>query len=138
MLGGTISNLVPNRPNGKTQTSQLFLIVVLEDRLNKSDIEKVVWKFWAMYQCILNVSLWNEWSKVTYSQEHGSPIVKALSFKSLNRISATIFGEFIQFEQDSKLSRPRTLWWEYLVFRWRQNLYFSFTYIFPLVLLFIS
>ena len=29
-----------------------------------------------MYQCILNVPLWNDWSKVTYSQVHGSPVLK--------------------------------------------------------------
>ena len=44
-----------------------------------------------MYQCILNVPLWNDWSKVTYSQVHGSPVLKALSFKSLSWISATTF-----------------------------------------------
>ena len=32
-----------------------------------------------MYQCILNVPLWNDWSKVTYSQVHGPPVRKALS-----------------------------------------------------------
>ena len=42
-----------------------------------------------MCQCILNVSLWNDWSKVTYSQVHGFPVLKALSFKNLNWISAT-------------------------------------------------
>ena len=29
-----------------------------------------------MYQCILNVPLRNDWSKVTYSQVHGSPVLK--------------------------------------------------------------
>ena len=36
-----------------------------------------------MYQCILNVlnvSLWNDWSKLTYSQVHGSPVLKALYY----------------------------------------------------------
>ena len=60
-----------------------------------------------MYQCILNVILWNDWSKVTHSQVHGSPVLKALSFKSFNWICATIFAELIQFGQDQKLKRPR-------------------------------
>ena len=29
-----------------------------------------------MYQCILNVPLLNDWRKVTYSQVHGSPLLK--------------------------------------------------------------
>ena len=57
-----------------------------------------------MYQCIiLNVPLWNDWSKVTYLQVHGSSVLKALSFKSLNWISMTKFSELIQFLQDPKL-----------------------------------
>ena len=72
-------------------------MAVLEERLNKTNIRKVGWKFWAMYQCILNVPLWNDWSKVTYSQVHGSPVLKALSFESLFWISATTFAELIQF-----------------------------------------
>ena len=35
-----------------------------------------------MYQCILNVPLWNDWSKVTHSQVHGSPVLKAFLFQS--------------------------------------------------------
>ena len=61
-----------------------------------------------MYQCILNVPLGNAWSKVTYSQLHGSPLLKALSLKSLSWISARTSEEFIQFGQNRKLSRPRT------------------------------
>ena len=34
-----------------------------------------------MHQCILNVPLWNDWSKVTYSQVHGSPVFKAFHSK---------------------------------------------------------
>ena len=33
-----------------------------------------------MYQCILNVPLRNDWSKVTYSEVHGSPVLKALVY----------------------------------------------------------
>ena len=50
-----------------------------------------------MYQCILNVPLWNDWSKVTYSQVQGYPVLKALSFEGLFWISATTFAELIQF-----------------------------------------
>ena len=53
-------------------------IAVLEDRLKKTDMQKVGEKFWAMYQCILNITLWNDWSKVTYSQAHGYAVLKAL------------------------------------------------------------
>ena len=35
-----------------------------------------------MYQCILNVPLWNDWSKVTYSQVHGSPVLTTLLLQS--------------------------------------------------------
>ena len=58
-----------------------------------------------MYQCMLNVPLWNHWSKVTYSQVHGSPGLKTLSFKSLNWTYSTIFAELIQFGQGPKLRR---------------------------------
>ena len=34
-----------------------------------------------MYECIINVTLLNEWSKETYSQVHGSLVLKTLSFK---------------------------------------------------------
>ena len=48
------------------------------------------------------------YSKVTYSQVHGSPVLKALSFKSLSWISATTFAEVIQFGQNPKLRVSRT------------------------------
>ena len=64
---------------------------ILEECLNKADIEKVSEKFWAMYQCIFNVPLGNDWSKV-----HGYPVLKALSFKRLSWISATKFIELIR------------------------------------------
>ena len=46
----------------------LLKMTVLGERLNKTDMEKVGWKFWAMYQCMLNIPLWNERCKVTYSE----------------------------------------------------------------------
>ena len=43
-----------------------------------------------------------------YSQVHGSPVLKALLFKSLRWISATTFAEFIMnFGQNPKLKRLR-------------------------------
>ena len=30
-----------------------------------------------MYQCIVNTPLWNDWSKIAYSQVHGSPVFQA-------------------------------------------------------------
>ena len=104
----------------------------------KTDIEKVGQKFWAMYQCIINITVWNDWSKVTYSQVHGSPVLRTLSFKSLSWISATTFAEFIKFGRNPKLRRPRSFWGEILVFHWRKISYFKFTFIFPLVQAFIS
>ena len=62
-------------------------------------------------------------------------LLKTLSFKSLNWISATIFAELIRFGQDPKLRRLRTFWKENLVFHLKKISYFYFTYIFPLVLL---
>ena len=59
-----------------------------------------------MYQWILNVPLWNDWSKVTYSQVHGSPVFKNLSFESLNWISVTRSTKFIQFWEGPKCKRP--------------------------------
>ena len=91
-----------------------------------------------MYQCILNVPLWNGWIKVIFSQLHGSPVLNTLLFKTLNWISATIFAELIQFGQNPKLTTPRTFWRERSVFHWRKISYLNFTYIFPLFLLFIS
>ena len=86
-----------------------------------------------MYQCILNVPLWNDWSKVTYSQVHGSPVLKTLLLQSFWWISATRFAELIQFWQDPKCRRNRTFWRK----NWRKISYFVFIYIFPLVLLLI-
>ena len=59
-----------------------------------------------MYQCILNLPQLNDWSKVTHSQVHGSPVLKALSFKSLSWICETKFSELIQFGQNPKFRRP--------------------------------
>ena len=81
-----------------------------------------------MYQCILNIPLWNDWSKVKYSQVHGSLVLKVFLFKSLNWISAKIFAELIQFGQDPKLRRPRNFWLKTLKFHWRKISYFNFTY----------
>ena len=53
-----------------------------------------------MYQCILSVRLWNDWSKVTYSQVHGIPVLKALSFKSFSWISATAFADIYCFIEE--------------------------------------
>ena len=86
-----------------------------------------------MYQCILNVPLWNDWSKVTYSQVHGSPVLKTLLLQSFWWISATRFAKLIQFWQDPKCRRNRTFWRK----NWRKISYFVFIYIFPLVLLLI-
>ena len=63
-----------------------------------------------MYQCKLNVPLWNDifTSKVTYSQVHGSQVLKALLFQSFQRISAVRFVELIQFWQDPKCRTPST------------------------------
>ena len=58
----------------------------------------------------LNVPLWNDWSKVTYSQVHGSLVLKALLLQSFQWISATSFAELIQFWQDPKCWRNRTFW----------------------------
>ena len=58
-----------------------------------------------MYEYILNVALRNDWSKVTYSQVHGSPVLKALLLQSFQGISATRFAELIQFWQDPKCRR---------------------------------
>ena len=91
-----------------------------------------------MYQCILNVPLWNDWSKLTCSQVQCFPVLKARSLKSLSWISATTFEESIQFRQDPKLRRPAPSWRENLVFHGRKLLYFEFTFVFRLVLLFIS
>ena len=53
-----------------------------------------------MYQCILNVPLWIDWNKVTYSQVHGSPVLKTLFLQSFSWISPTRFAELTQFWQD--------------------------------------
>ena len=52
-------------------------MAVLEECLNKRDMEKGGYKLWAMCQCVLIVPLWNNWSGVACSQVHGSPVLKA-------------------------------------------------------------
>ena len=96
-----------------------------------------------MNQCILNVSLWNGVSKITYLQVHGSPVLQAHFLQILWWRSVTIFAELIQFWQNSKCRRKRTFWRKRLVFHWRKIWYFFFIYIYiyiyiPVVLLFIS
>ena len=54
-------------------------------------------------------------------------MLKALSFKSLNWLSATRFAEVIQFRQDQKFRRRRTFSREKLVFHWKKVSYFNFT-----------
>ena len=93
--------------------------------------------FWAMYQCVLNETLWNDWSKVTYAQVHGSPVLKTLSFKNLNWISVTIFAELVQFGQGPKLWRPRPFWRENLVFHWRKISYFNFVCMYVCIYMYI-
>ena len=105
-------------------------MTILEERLNKTLIEKVGWKFWSMCQCMLTVPLRNDWNKVTYSQVHVSPVLKALSFKILKWISAATFGELIQFGQNPKDRRQIIFWKQNLVVHWRKVLYFIFTYIY--------
>ena len=110
-------------------------MTILEERLNKTLIEKVGWKFWSMCQCMLTVPLRNDWNKVTYSQVHVSPVLKALSFKILKWISAATFGELIQFGQNPKDRRQIIFWKQNLVVHWRKVLYFIFTYIYIYILL---
>ena len=61
-----------------------------------------------IHQWILNATLWDDWSKVTYTQVHGSPLHKTLSFKNFNWVFATRLAVVIQFWQDPKCRRPRT------------------------------
>ena len=63
-----------------------------------------------MHQCIINVPLPSHWSEVTYSQAHDSPVLKALSLKSLRWISVKTFADSIQFGQNpSPLEGPELL-----------------------------
>ena len=52
-----------------------------------------------LFQCILNVSLSNDWCKVTHSQVHASPILKNFPFFM-----------FIKFWQNPKCRRPRIIY----------------------------
>ena len=58
-----------------------------------------------MYQCIPNVPLWNDWSKL-----HGSPVLKAVLLQSFQWISATrisySFGK-IQNAGETELSEEK-------------------------------
>ena len=59
-----------NLLNNLQSSNNLLKMIVLKERLNKTDMEKVcsnVYLMTAMYQCILNVPLWNDLSKVTDS-----------------------------------------------------------------------
>ena len=79
-----------------------------------------------MYQCILNVPLWNDWSKVTYSQVHGSPVLKTLLLQVSSELlrqdsqSSYSFGK-IQNVGETELSQEKKL-----VFHWRKTSYFVF------------
>ena len=65
-----------------------------------------------MYQCVLNVPLWNDWSKVTYSQVQGSPVHKALFYKisseflEQDSLSSYSFGE-IQNVEETEISEEK-------------------------------
>ena len=54
-----------------------------------------------MWQCILNLPLWNDWSKVTYLQVHGSPVLKLFYYKVSSEYlrqdsqSSYIFGNIV-------------------------------------------
>ena len=61
-----------------------------------------------MYQYIPNVPLQSHWSKVTYSQVHGSSMLKTLSFQSVYWISTIRLSEMIKFWQDLKFRKPKT------------------------------
>ena len=69
-----------------------------------------------MGHCTLNVTLSNDWIKVTYPQVHGFPVFKTVSFKSLNWVCLTAFPQFIQFGKDQRHRRHRTFQSENLVF----------------------
>ena len=45
-------------------------------------MEKVELNLWVMYQCVLNITLWSDWRKLTYSQPPGSAVLKTLSLQS--------------------------------------------------------
>ena len=91
-----------------------------------------------MYQCILNVPLSNNWGKVTYSQVHGSPVLKTLLYRVSSEFlrqdpqSSYSFGK-IQNVGETELSEEKKL-----ALHWRKTSYFVFIYIFPLVLFLIS
>ena len=118
--------------------NNLLKMAVPNKQLNNTDIDKVRQKISALYQCILNVPLWNDWRKVRYSKVHDSPVLKALLLQSFQWISAIRFAELISFWQDPKCIRNRTFRRRNFVFPWTMIWYFVFVYIFPLVLLFIS
>ena len=50
--------------------NKLLKMAVPNKQLNNTDIDKVRQKISALYQCILNVPLWNDWRKVRYSKVH--------------------------------------------------------------------
>ena len=83
-----------------------------------------------MHLCLLNLPQRNDWSKITFRQVHGSSVLKTLSFKSLNWISAAIFAELIQVGQGSKHRKSRTFWRKNMVFHGRKISYFILTYIY--------
>ena len=57
---------------------------------------------------IFKVTGTSDWNKITYSQLHGSPVLKALSLQRFQKISVTTFAGLIQFCQDPKCRRFRT------------------------------
>ena len=74
-------------------------MAVLKDRRGKGGL-----KILSYVSIYIYVPLRNDWSKVTYSQVHGS-VFKGLLFQSFLWIASTRLGQLIQFWQDPKCRR---------------------------------
>ena len=87
-----------------------------------------------MYQWIRNVPLWNDWSKITYSQVHGFPVLKALILQNCWWTSATRIGELLRFGKIQKLREIELSVEKNLVLHWRKISYFVRKFCFSYIL----
>ena len=71
-------------------------MAISQECLHKMDIEKVGYKFWAIYQCTVNVPLWNDWSKVACSQVHDSPVLKIVICIYIHIYTYIIWRQYLQ------------------------------------------
>ena len=71
-------------------------MAVLKERQNKTDMEKAAWKFWGMYQCILN-----DFREMTTAKLH---VHKYMALQSSKLFHCQVWSEFLPQDSQSSYS----------------------------------